>query len=110
VIKNLGTQKLKIIRLKKTINGVSTEFGDAFRKLGPMPTLAKPDPKRQTDRVPSEESGRAQLVSENPGDEVARCCWRGCMEATPNQTHLTAKHIAFLDIDRLYFELGTIQG
>ena len=35
VIKNLGTQKLKTIRLKKTINGVSTEFGDAFRKLAP---------------------------------------------------------------------------
>jgi hypothetical protein len=34
VIKNLGTQKLRTIRLKKTINGVSTEFGDAFRKLG----------------------------------------------------------------------------
>ena len=35
VIKNLGTQKLKTVRLKKTINGVSTEFGDAFRKLAP---------------------------------------------------------------------------
>ena len=46
VIKNLGTQKLKTIRLKKTINGVSTEFGDAFRKLGPIPTLWKPDPRR----------------------------------------------------------------
>ena len=45
VIKNLGTQKLKTIRLKKTINGVSTEFGDAFRKLGPIPTLAPPDPR-----------------------------------------------------------------
>ena len=44
IIKNLGTQKLKMIRLKKTINGVSTEFGDAFRKLGPVPTVAKPDP------------------------------------------------------------------
>jgi hypothetical protein len=44
VIGNLGTQKLKTIRLKKTINGVSTEFGDAFRKLGPVPTLAKPEP------------------------------------------------------------------
>ena len=43
VIKNLGTQKLKTIRLKKTINGVSTEFGDAFRKLGPVPTWP-PDP------------------------------------------------------------------
>ena len=44
VIKNLGTQKLKIIRLKKMINGVSTEFGDAFRKLGPVPTLVKAGP------------------------------------------------------------------
>ena len=44
VIKNLGTQKLKTIRLKKMINGVSTEFGDAFRQLGPVPTLAPPDP------------------------------------------------------------------
>jgi hypothetical protein len=46
VIRNLGTQKLKTIRLKKTINGVSTEFGDAFRKLGPAPTLAKPEPSK----------------------------------------------------------------
>ena len=46
VIKNLGTQKLRTIRLKKTINGVSTEFGDAFRKLGPVPMLAKPEPNR----------------------------------------------------------------
>jgi hypothetical protein len=46
-IKNLGTQKLRTIRLKKTINGVSTEFGDAFRRLGPIPTLAKPDPNRE---------------------------------------------------------------
>ena len=73
VIKNLGTQKLKTIRLKKTINGVSTEFGDAFRKLGPIPTLAKPDPAtRRGDGIPAEEPGRAQLVSEDPGDEIGR--------------------------------------
>jgi hypothetical protein len=29
----------------------------------------------------------------------------GDAEAAPNQAHLTAKHIAFLDIDRLYFDL-----
>ena len=46
VIRNLGTQKLKTIRLKKMINGVSTELGDAFRKLAPVPTLAVPDPAR----------------------------------------------------------------
>src|SRR6516164_7946952 len=47
VIKNLGTQPLKTIRLKKTINGVNTEFGDAFRKLGPIPTVQKPDPAKE---------------------------------------------------------------
>jgi hypothetical protein len=29
----------------------------------------------------------------------------GDAEAAPNQTHLTARHLAFLDLDRLYFEL-----
>jgi hypothetical protein len=51
VIKNLGTQKLKTIRLKKTINGVSTEFGDAFRKLGPVPTLGPPAEYLQKNQV-----------------------------------------------------------
>jgi len=55
VIKNLGTQKLRMIWLKKTINGVSTEFGDA--------------------------------------------------DATLNETHLIARHLAFLDLDRLTFKL-----
>jgi hypothetical protein len=42
VIRNLGTQKLKTIRLKKTINGVSTEFGDSgFASVGAGPSLRK---------------------------------------------------------------------
>lgn len=32
VIRNLGAPTLKTIRLKKVINGVSTEFGNTFRK------------------------------------------------------------------------------
>ena len=46
VIKGLGTQKLKTIRLKKTINGVSTEYGDAFRKLAPVPDRRAAGPHR----------------------------------------------------------------
>jgi hypothetical protein len=34
----------------------------------------------------------------------------GDLEATPNQTHLTARHIAFLDMDQLYFELGRFKA
>lgn len=29
----------------------------------------------------------------------------GDVDGAPNQTHLTGKHLAFLDLDRLYFEL-----
>jgi len=105
VIKNLGLQKLKTIRLKKTINGVSTEFGDAFRKLGPAPTLAKPDPAR--DKA-TEYLQRNQVVlnwypkiqAMKSGGVVG-----GDAEAARNQTHMAARHIAFLDLDRLYFDL-----
>ena len=51
VIRNLGTQKLRMIRLKKSINGVSTEFGDAFRKLGPVPTVQRPTDYLQKNQV-----------------------------------------------------------
>lgn len=105
IIKNLGTQKLKMIRLKNTINGVSTEFGDAFRRLGPIPMLSRPDPAKeeataylQKNQVvlnwyPKIQAMKAGGVS--GGDAVAAL----------NQAHLHARHIAFLDFDRLYFEL-----
>ena len=83
VIRNLGTQKLKTIRLKKTINGVSTEFGDAFRKLAQV--LLNWYPKIQA----------MKSVGLMGGDA----------DAAPNETHLRARHVAFLDLDRLYFDL-----
>lgn len=105
VIRNLGTQKLKTIRLKKVINGVSTEFGDAFRKLGPVPTLAKPEPSKER---ASEYLQKNQVVL-NWYPKIQAMKSRGVLggdgQAAPNQTHLTARHIAFLDLDRLYFDL-----
>jgi len=105
VINNLGTQKLKIIRLKKEINGVSTEFGDAFRKLGPVPTLARPDPSNDKATVYLQKNQVVlnwypKIQAMKSGGVVG-----GDAEAAPNQTHLTARHVAFLDLDRLYFEL-----
>ena len=105
VIKNLGTQRLKTIRLKKTINGVSTEFGDAFRKLAPVPTLAPPDPVSD----PSTDYLQRQQVLLNwyPKIQAMRSggLVGGDADAAPNKTHLTPCHVAFLDLDRLYFEL-----
>jgi len=105
IIKNLGTQKLKTIRLKNTINGVSTEFGDAFRRLGPIPTLAKPDPAK--DEATAYLQKNQVVLNWYPKIQAmkSRGVTGGDIEAAPNQTHLTARHIAFLDMDRLYFEL-----
>jgi hypothetical protein len=84
---------------------VSTEFGDAFRKLGPVPTLANPDPSK--DKA-TEYLQKNQVVL-NWYPKIQSMKSRGVVggdtEAAPNQTHLTTRHIAFLDFDRLYFEL-----
>ena len=105
VIKNLGTQKLKTIRLKKTINGVSTEFGDAFRKLAPVPTVAPPDPVSDPSTTYLQENQVVlnwypKIQAMKSGGLVG-----GDADAAPNETHLTPRHVAFLDLDRLYFEL-----
>ncbi|MEO8034657.1 MAG: DEAD/DEAH box helicase [Acidobacteriota bacterium] len=105
VLKNLGTQKLKTIRLKKMINGVSTEFGDAFRKLAPIPTLRLPD-------VTSESENRwlrATRVEVNWYPRIQAMKSQGTVggdaESLVNIAHLSSKHVAFLDVDRIWFEL-----
>lgn len=105
IIKNLGTQKLKTIRLKRTINGVSTEFGDAFRKLAPVPTVRKPDTAdpieaRNLQQQPVVLNWYPKIQAMKSGGLVG-----GDADAAPNQTHLTARHVAFLDLDHIYFEL-----
>ena len=105
VIKNLGTQKLKTIRLKETINGVSTEFGDAFRKLAPVPTVAPPDPTGDPGTMylqknPVRLNWYPKIQAMKSGGLVG-----GDADAAPNETHLGARNVAFLDYDCLYFEL-----
>ncbi len=105
VIKNLGSPKLKTIRLKKVINGVSTEFGDAFRKLGPIPTLGRPDPGHD----PATEYLQKNQVVLNwyPKIQAMKAAGLagGDAETSLNQAVFTARHVAFLDVDRVYFEL-----
>lgn len=105
VIKNLGTQKLKTIRLKKKINGVNTEFGDAYRKLGPIPTVGRPDP--ATDRSTEYLQKNQVILNWYPKIQAMKSggLVGGDADAAPNQAHLGPRHVAFLDIDDLYFEL-----
>jgi hypothetical protein len=105
IIKNLGTQKLKTIRLKNTINGVSTEFGDAFRRLGPIPTLSAPDPAKEEATAYLQKN--QVVLNWYPKIQALKSggVAGGDVEVAPNQAQFAAKHIAFLDLDRLYFEL-----
>ena len=105
VIKNLGTQKLKTIRLRKTISGVSTEFGDAFRKLAPVPTVAPPDPASDSSTTYLQKN--QVLLNWYPKIQAMKSggLVGGDADAAPNETHLTSHHVAFLDLDRLYFDL-----
>lgn len=99
VIKNLGSQPLKTIRLKKTINGVSTEFGDAFRKLGPIPSVSSPDNDYLTRNkvvlnwYPKIQALRAKGLKTGDG------------EMALNSSHLSASHLAFINTDKVLFEL-----
>ena len=99
VIRNLGTQKLKTIRLEPTINGVITELGDAFRNLAPVATLAVPDPTQdpsteylQRNKVLINLYPKIQAVESGdlPGRDT---------DTPLNETHLTSRHVAFFDLD-----------
>lgn len=101
VIKNLGKKKLKTIRLKKTINGISTEFDQAFKKLAPVPTFAPPAPEDiylQRNKVVLNWYPKVQALRAS-GINSANT------EMDLHETRLREEHIALLDIDELYFEL-----
>lgn len=105
VIRNLGSQKLKTIRLKKTINGVSTETGDAFKRFGPVPTLQEPDPDREEALVYLQKN--QAVLNWYPKIQAMKSSGAvgGEQESEANHGTLTRRHVAFLDLDRLYFEL-----
>lgn len=105
VIKNLGTQRLKTVRLKKTINGVSTEFGDAFRKLAPIPTVAPPDLTRPSEAKQLHENRLVLDWYPKIRAIGSKGLQGGDGDGAKHETHLSPKHVAFLDLDRLYFEL-----
>ena len=106
VVANLGKHPLKTIRVKKVINGVSTESGKAFSKLGPMPVLQNPSAMSSDDpgasymrnRVVLNWYPKIQVMSsaDDPGDNA---------DTARHEAKLEDVHIAFLNVDRLFFEL-----
>lgn len=98
VIRNLGELKLKTIRLKQVIEGEPTEFGRAFRRLAPIPTLGAPPPYLQDHPV---------VVNWYP--KIAAMKAKGLLggdsETALNEEKLSRRHVAFLDTDWIYLEL-----
>lgn len=103
--KRLGSRPLKTIRLKKMIQGVSTESADAFRKLGPISTLEPPTPdddlvadylRRNRVVLNWYPKVRAMTSAEEDGKGG---------QGQANLTNLTPAHVAFLDLDRLFLEI-----
>ena len=104
IVRDLGTRPLKTIRLKREINGVKTEFGDAFRKLGPIPTVRPPDPAREESTAYLQKN--QVVLNWYPKIQAMKSVGvsGGDDDGAPNQAWLTPRHVAFLDLDRLYFD------
>lgn len=103
VIRNIGTQKLKTIRLQRTIGGMQTEFATAFRKLGPIPTVLPPDlGKNEGDAYLQ---GNQVILNWYPKIQAMSAGGPAAIDSQQNSTLLSPRHVAFLDLDRLYFEL-----
>ena len=112
VVRDLeGRRTLKTIRLKKVINGVSTESGDAFRKLGPMPVLRSPssmssgDPAKSwlQERVVLDWYPRIRSINSAEVVDVETA-------AEKHEAKLEEVHTVFLDLDRLWFELDRFKS
>lgn len=102
VLRNLGAQKLKVIRLKPEINGVKTERGMAFRKLAPIPELAAPKDEKDQWLLRNKVS-----LNWYPKIQALRAAGlRGGVGTVELHTgHLTEHHVALLNLDRAWFEL-----
>ncbi|HRN51119.1 MAG TPA: DEAD/DEAH box helicase family protein [Anaerolineales bacterium] len=87
VIKTLGKQKLKIIKVKD---------GKDFKKDAPSPILDIPDERLKRKPISVNWYPRVQALSSVEDQENV---------ALLNKGKFDAKHIAFLDVDQLYFDL-----
>lgn len=89
VVKNLGKKPLKTIRLK---NGVD------FKKQGPRPALDLPDKHLKKSRLVVDWYPKIQAMASARGQTAS-----GINE--PNEAWFTDDHLAFMDIENLFFDL-----
>jgi len=89
VIKNLGTKKLKTIRLKEGVD---------FKRQGPKPSLDLADGLLKRNRVVLDWYPKIQALASSGGQHPLD-------EGVKHEGKFAKKHIAFMDMDEIYFEL-----
>ena len=89
VLKNLGEKKLKSIRVKEGVD---------FKRQGPKPTLDVPDEKMKRNRVVLDWYPKIQALASSGGQSLPEM-------AEQHEGHFTEQHLAFMDLDEIYFEL-----
>lgn len=89
VVKNLGKNTLKTIRLKEGVD---------FKKQGPRPILGPPDEMMKRNRITLDWYPKIQALASARG--------QGPLElAVREEGRITERHLAFLDLDEIYFSL-----
>ena len=89
VVKNLGKRPLKAIRIEEGID---------FKRQGPKPTLDKPDEQLRRNRVVVDWYPKIQALASARGGGPTDT-------RTPDECWFIPDHMAFLDVDDLYFDL-----
>jgi hypothetical protein len=89
VIKNLGSKKLKIVRLREGID---------FKKDGPKPTLGQPPDYLIRHPVVLDWYPKLEVIASGTGGTNGQAAER-------DQCYFEESHLAFLDFDAIYFEL-----
>ena len=89
VVKTLGEKQLKTIQLKDGVD---------FKKQGPKPTLGIPDEHFKKSRLVVDWHPRIRALASSRGQATPHV-------TAPNEEWFTADHLAFLDIEKLYFDL-----
>jgi len=89
VVKNLGKKPLKTIRLREGID---------FKKQGPKPSLDTPDEHLKKSRLVVDWYPKIQALASVRGQATLDT-------AAPNEAWFTPDHLAFLDVEELYFDL-----
>ena len=94
VVKNLGKQPLKVIRLKEGVD---------FKKQGPKPALDTPDEYIRKNRIVVDWYPKIQALA-SMRDQGTRDV------QAPDECRFRAEHMAFLDTDALYFDLQRLKN